>query len=207
MDKKSKLKRNDLFKKAKDLGYEGQYRTSKTEELIEFINQKRETKKRKRTEQKVTSFVLDSIDTKSMDMKKVEREIKQSIQNLSAQHCVEMKFNMKYNFLIDSLQRISRQLLTTLIETVPFAFSFKIILFGDLINTGTGERISDFPCYFPKDRMLPMRTTTEKQKSVGLFNQYIMSFTECEEIYPSTKWTYDVVRSIGFKICKQYQGG
>jgi hypothetical protein len=52
MDTKTKPKRSELYKKAKQLGYTGDYRTSTSRDLLSFINQKQQNKKRKRTDSK-----------------------------------------------------------------------------------------------------------------------------------------------------------
>lgn len=39
------------------------------------------------------------------------------------------------------------------------------------------------------------------------FSTYIEQFMELDDLYPSTKWKYDVVTGIGFHINKQYTRG
>ena len=122
-----------------------------------------------------------------------------------------MKFNIVYDYQLDSLVKISRHLLTLLIDTLndkKFKFSIKILIDGDIRNTQTGEvlqRQTPFP-----NHMFQVRTPTEQTRLIKSFSTYLLSFQSEEanpDLMPNTKWTYDKVNALSFKICKLDSGG
>jgi hypothetical protein len=143
-------------------------------------------------------------------MKTIEEELTTKLKEpLAAGHALSIAIPLEYDFTLTELHRlcnaiVQRVLTTTLAE---FKFSVKAVLYGDLVNTETGERKVDFPCYFPKDRYEKVHSKTDATKYGKAFDVYLGSFTEAEQIYPSTKWKYDAVRKLGFLINKQHTGG
>ena len=97
--------------------------------------------------------------------------IQNAMNNLSAGHCVEIKFNLQYDYQLSSLVKISKHLLSMLnVAMGAKKFSIKILIDGVIRNTYTGEtmeRQTPFP-----NHMFQVRTPTEQNKLKMSFSEY-----------------------------------
>ena len=129
-----------------------------------YLNTKKRPRDEEKTKQREVKQKIQQPEEKVLnDMLKTfhylqhetqDNEIKKFIQketqpnNLSAGHCVEIKFNLSYDYQMSSLVKISRHLLKSLKEAMTKKYSIKILIDGVIRNTYTGEtmeRRTPFP--------------------------------------------------------------
>jgi len=169
--------------------------------------------KKTKTESKVEEVVIEPlislIDPSSVP--EVVMQIQTRLQNpLVAGYALQFYFPLgKYGGTIEDLAKISKHILETTTETVlkHFNFQMKVIIYGEIINTFTGESKEHFPHYFPTDALIKISNQSDKDKMIRSFTRALKEFTNTDKLYPSTKWKYDKITGLGIKIFKNYTGG
>ena len=130
-----KKSRSELFKEAKEHGWTEPWRKSKTEDMKTYLQSRKRPREREEVLEVKEREEVKEVKEREVKQKEAETihkelsyiqhqtdeaEIKQFIlnaihaDNLNAGHCVEIKFNLQYDYQLTSLVKISRHLLSML---------------------------------------------------------------------------------------------
>jgi hypothetical protein len=173
------------------------------------IQKKKQKKKKKKKKKKKVKIPCPPPSNHDQPTIFIRQQIDSRIDKMAAGHALRLSFPLHYDYTMSDLhtktQSITRTVLSTLLS--QFKFSVKLYLSGDLVNTETGERITDYPTYYPIRAYKHVHSQAQLDLYLQEFATYVQQFQSREEIYPSTKYKYDVVTGIGFHVSKQYTGG